>query len=234
MCLVSFQVCRSRASGPGTTGLISLAKGTLPQGPSIARVGTTLIGWMPTPTQGAVVTREALGALVLMRSERSGPRACELGIAFDTTSEEVLVQVLAHGVDPKRVVTTAAIKTEALLRAAIGAGVTIVLDNDDELEPVLHLAESAGAPVPIALRFGGFHLDDARLSTRFGFDVGRGVELGARLAGAAVRGIVRLEGVHFRLDGYRVPPSDTRSRWLRARDPAMWCFWLTGPAGAVR
>ena len=131
-------------------------------------------------------------------------RARELGIGVDTASEEELAQVLAHDVDPTRVVTTAAIKTEALLRAAIVAGITIVLDNDDEIERVLHLAAAAGTTVSVALRFGGFHLDDVMLSTRFGFEVARGHELGAQLAGAVARRAVRLEGVHFHLDGYDV------------------------------
>lgn len=131
-------------------------------------------------------------------------RARELRIGVDTASEEELTQVLQHGVDPTRVVSTAAIKTEALLRVAIGAGITIVLDNDDELERVLHLAEAADSTVPVALRFGGFHLEDATLSTRFGFEVARGHALGAQLAGAVGRHAVRLEGVHFHLDGYDV------------------------------
>lgn len=131
-------------------------------------------------------------------------RARELGIGVDTASEEELAQVLAHDVDCTRVVTTAAIKTEALLRAAVGAGITIVLDNDDELERVLHLAEAASTTVPVALRFGGFTLDGVTLSTRFGFEVARGQELGAQLAEAVGRRAVRLEGVHFHLDGYDV------------------------------
>lgn len=131
-------------------------------------------------------------------------RVRELGIGVDTASEAELAEVLGRGVDPTRVVTTAAVKTEALLRAAIGAGCTIVLDNDDELERVVHLADAAGTTVSVALRFGGFHLDGVALSTRFGFEVGRGPELGARLAGAAGRGTVRLEGVHFHLHGYVV------------------------------
>jgi diaminopimelate decarboxylase len=130
--------------------------------------------------------------------------ARELGIGVDTASEEELTQVLARDVDPARVVTTAAIKTDALLRAAIAAGVTVVLDNDDELDRVCHLAEAAGVTVPIALRFGGFHLDGGPLSTRFGFEVARGQALGAQLAGDDARRVVRLEGVHFHLDGYEV------------------------------
>ena len=131
-------------------------------------------------------------------------RARALGIGVDTASEEELAQVLANGVDPARVVITAAIKTEALIRLAIRAGVTIVLDNDDELDRVMSLADAADRQVPITLRFGGFHLDGVAATTRFGFEVARGHQLGARLAEPFGRRTVRLEGVHFHLDGYDV------------------------------
>jgi diaminopimelate decarboxylase len=131
-------------------------------------------------------------------------RARALGIGVDTASELELEQVLAHGLDPARIASTAAVKADELLRLAIAARVTIVVDNDDELERVLALADAAGATVPIALRFGGFDLDGVASPTRFGFEVGRGPQLGARLAEPFGRRVVRLEGVHFHLDGYDV------------------------------
>lgn len=131
-------------------------------------------------------------------------QARELGLGVDTASEEELTQVLEHGLDPGLVVTTAAIKTDALLRQAIAAGVTIVLDNDDELAHVLELTECTRSTASIALRFGGFHLDGRSSTTRFGFEVSRGQELGRRLARACEHHRLRLEGAHFHLDGYAV------------------------------
>jgi diaminopimelate decarboxylase len=77
-----------------------------------------------------------------------------------------------------------------------------VLDNADELDRVARLAAAAGVQAPVVVRLGGFRVAGERLPTRFGFDVDEAPELGRHLASPELRGPLRLEGLHFHLDGY--------------------------------
>jgi diaminopimelate decarboxylase len=130
--------------------------------------------------------------------------ACDLGIGVDTASEVELTESLEHGCDPELVVTTAAIKTDRLLRAALDAGATIVLDNDDELARVEALAHATGRAAVVVPRFGGFTHLGAVLPTRFGFDLEDAAEVISRLTAASQHGWLRVVGVHCHLDGYDV------------------------------
>lgn len=142
--------------------------------------------------------RKADKALVYVDSGR------DLAIGVDTASEVELTEALAHGVDPAMLVCTAAVKGVALLRSCLAAGVTIVLDNPDELDLVERLAAETGSAALVSLRFGGFEHDGRVLPTRFGFDLERITHLVTRLRAAADRGQLRVDGVHCHLDGYDV------------------------------
>jgi diaminopimelate decarboxylase len=131
--------------------------------------------------------------------------ARRLGIGVDTASEAELDQALDRGGPPELLVSTAAVKSERLLRTCLLAGVAIVLDNEDELDRVRRLAATTGVRASVMVRLGGFRLDGERLPTRFGFDLDEAPALGTRLASAELRDLVRLVGLHFHLDGYAAP-----------------------------
>jgi diaminopimelate decarboxylase len=142
--------------------------------------------------------RKADKALIYVDTAR------ELGIGVDTASEVELTEAIAHGCDPRTLVCTAAVKPAPLLRTCLAEGVTIVLDNDDELDLVERLAAATGLTAIVSLRFGGFRHDGRVLPTRFGFDLDDAGALLTRLRAAADAGRVRVEGVHCHLDGYEV------------------------------
>ena len=130
--------------------------------------------------------------------------ARDLGIGVDTASAVELTEALAHGCDPRTLVCTAAVKAAPLVRTCLVEGVTIVLDNDDELDLVERLTATTGRTALVSLRFGGFRDDGRVLPTRFGFDLDDAGALLARLRAAAKEGRIRVEGVHCHLDGYDV------------------------------
>jgi diaminopimelate decarboxylase len=142
--------------------------------------------------------RKADKALLYVETAR------DLGIGVDTASEVELTEALARGCEPRTLVCTAAVKAEPLLRICLTAGVTIVLDNDDELGLVERLATGIGTTALVALRFGGFRHDGRVLPTRFGFDLDDAARLMERLRTAGDGGRLRVEGVHCHLDGYDV------------------------------
>jgi len=124
--------------------------------------------------------------------------AKKLGIGLDTASENELQQCLDRGVTPRDLICTAAIKNESLLQLCIAKDVCIAVDNTDELEVVSDLARSLNRVASIAIRLGGFVHQGQKLLTRFGFDVKRDIELVNQLQDFSVK----VEGVHFHLDGY--------------------------------
>ena len=142
--------------------------------------------------------RKADKALIYVDTAR------DLGIGVDTASEVELTEALAHGCAPRTLVCTAAVKAAPLVRTCLAEGVTIVLDNDDELDLVERLAAASGLTAIVSLRFGGFRHDGRVLPTRFGFDLDDAGALLRRLREATDLGRMRVEGVHCHLDGYDV------------------------------
>jgi len=124
--------------------------------------------------------------------------AKELGMGLDTASENELQQCLDCGVTSPDLICTAAIKNESLLKLCIAKDVCIAVDNRDELEVVSDLASALSRVATIAIRLGGFVHQGQKLLTRFGFDVQRDIELVGQLKNF----FVKVEGVHFHLDGY--------------------------------
>jgi diaminopimelate decarboxylase len=119
--------------------------------------------------------------------------ARELGLGVDVASEQELQQTLERGVPPEQIVLTAAVKPRSLLERAASSGVTVVIDNEDELRL---LAQVSRSRVPVAFRIAPLLAD--RPPSRFG--LGGGEILG--LVDRAWPSPLSIEGVHFHLDGY--------------------------------
>lgn len=119
------------------------------------------------------------------------------GCGVDVASLNELRQCLDRGVPPGRIIVSAAVKSKALLRLAVSAGVTVSLDNGDELFSGLEASEAAGQPLNVALRLAIDHPDIP--ATRFGLDASHWMEL---LSGGAPTTGVKVAGVHFHLNGY--------------------------------
>ncbi|AZA11861.1 FAD/NAD(P)-binding protein [Corynebacterium gerontici] len=116
------------------------------------------------------------------------------GHGIDVASERELQQVLDRGVPGERIILSAAIKPDRLLRLAIANSVCISADSRAEARRIEHLAQ--GQPVRIAPRIAP---DPSVLpATRFG-------ELASQWVEEIERGFapnVHFAGVHVHLHGY--------------------------------
>ncbi|MFI2229538.1 decarboxylase [Nocardia testacea] len=132
------------------------------------------------------------------------------GIGVDVASAGELESALTAGFDTGRIEVTGP-KGETFLRALVGTGVTVNIDNEWELGTLADLAERS-APVPVLLRVSGFAGSQV---SRFGIPVqrvDRALELLARHRDRLV-----FRGTAFHLD-----TGDTAER-VRAADT---CFAL--------
>lgn len=119
--------------------------------------------------------------------------AREAGLGVDVASENELRQVLNRGVSPERVILSAAIKTDALLRLAIDRGVTISCDSRAEAERIAALATALAKTAHVAPRLAP---NPEKLPpTRFG-------ELLQAWRTHCWPESVRTDGVHVHLHGY--------------------------------
>ncbi len=141
--------------------------------------------------------RKANKALIYVQA------ALGAGLGVDIASQEELLQARALGAAGPRLVITAAVKSAALLRLAVECGATVVLDNDCERQALLAVVRHLGRPANMALRLSGFRTADGALRSRFGYDVETAERVVEGLAPALESGELRLEGLHFHLDGYR-------------------------------
>lgn len=147
-------------------------------------------------------------------------RALELGMGVDTASERELRQVLDRGAAPGDVVLTAAVKPRALVELCVDSGVVLAVDNTDELALVRRVAAERGRDARVAPRLAP--VIDGRPPTRFGIPA-HGVPAALRGGG------VRVEGVHFHLDGYSGP-----ERVAALRQAMEVCDALAADGHAVR
>ena len=127
--------------------------------------------------------------------------ARRLGLGIDLASERELRQVLDRRVPPGDLVMTAAVKPRSLLELCVASGTTVVVDNADELERLTTIARESGRVTPIAMRLAPVLADD-RLPTRFGFDEDEAIAAAEKHCPAGREPSVRIDGVHFHLDGY--------------------------------
>lgn len=119
----------------------------------------------------------------------------------DLASDQELRQ-LEDGVDPGRLVVTAAVKPRPLLERCVERGILVVLDNRDEAAKLAAAAREAGRTTPIAVRVSGFRSGAERLRSRFGFPVEDVLPLLAAWRRDPAFSHLRLRGLHFHLDGY--------------------------------
>ncbi|WCZ31529.1 FAD/NAD(P)-binding protein [Corynebacterium massiliense] len=117
------------------------------------------------------------------------------GHGIDVASLRELTQVLDRGVDPQRIILSAAIKPDELLTRAVGAGVVISVDTVAELERVSRIAGAQGTTARVAPRLAPD--PDVLPPTRFGerLAVWEG-GIGKRVPD------VDVVGVHLHLGGY--------------------------------
>lgn len=118
-------------------------------------------------------------------------------IGIDTASENEVSQTLRCGMDAEKLICTAAIKSRSMIRLCVHSGVTIAVDNQDELRLVSDVAKQLGNVAKIAIRLGGFFHHEDKLFTRFGFDASA-----MELLDQIDREALQLVGFHFHLDGY--------------------------------
>ncbi|QDS99460.1 type III PLP-dependent enzyme domain-containing protein [Adhaeretor mobilis] len=127
--------------------------------------------------------------------------AADARLGIDCASSQEIQQSLARGVSPDDIICTAAVKDANLLKLCIAAGVTIAIDNFQELTAVDSLLWEENASVELALRMSGFIHRGDKLHSRFGFDIDQFDELLSFLREhpSSWRSIA---GLHFHLDGY--------------------------------
>jgi diaminopimelate decarboxylase len=140
--------------------------------------------------------RKANKALCYVEQARS------IGIGIDTASQNELAQALALGIRPDRLVSTAAVKSEELIRTCVASSVPVVVDNPDELTRTQDIAAETESAAAIILRLSGFRVDGRDLDSRFGIHPDDVAALADPIPVPPGPGGIRLEGLHFHLDGY--------------------------------
>ncbi len=136
--------------------------------------------------------------------------ASQLGA--DVASENELRLALEERIPPARIVCNGNAKSTAYLSDALEAGCLLAVDNHDELSEVLSLAEAAGQPGDVLLRFRGMPLSGLTSAdqttaadwTKFGFHVDEAPDLYALLAD---RTSVRFRGVSAHIGTQIAEPS---------------------------
>lgn len=125
--------------------------------------------------------------------------ANDMGIGIDTASHAEVEQCLAQGVPGHRIVCTAAVKDGALMTLCAANGVTVILDNRDEVALLEDVSQEASQTISVGLRLNGFVREGKALYSRFGFPLG---DIPAQAARLAKSDRLRLDGLHFHLNGY--------------------------------
>ena len=126
--------------------------------------------------------------------------AKEMNWGIDVASEVELLQVLERKFSTDKIICTAAIKTQRMVKLCVQQGVTIAIDNVDELDLVRRLTVDGDRQAKIAIRLSGFTHDDEKLHSRFGIDISDTLQFVSREIVAERK--LRLVGLHFHLDGY--------------------------------
>ena len=126
--------------------------------------------------------------------------AREHGLGVDLASERELSQALARGVPGADLIMTAAIKPLSLLELCLSSGATVAIDNEDELQSLSgRPAIRAARPDRPATRANP---GPGRSPTRFGLGVQEMLAMVDRQIPDATASPLRIDGVHFHLDGY--------------------------------
>lgn len=128
--------------------------------------------------------------------------ALSVGAGVDVASLQELEQVIALDGAGPGIICTAAVKDQSLMQACVAHGVTIVIDNEDELVLLSSLVTAASKPASVAIRLSGFSHDNTPLHSRFGFDVTQIDDLLRDHSQELGSPYITVEGLHFHLDGY--------------------------------
>ncbi len=128
--------------------------------------------------------------------------AMTLDAGIDTASAVELAQSLQCGVDPSKIICTAAIKDSELLSMCVQRQVTVAIDNQDELHAIARIARDQNRTAIVALRVSGFRHEGQKLHSRFGIDVDDVDGMAQQCGSAASGDAIRLCGIQFHLDGY--------------------------------
>ncbi len=152
-------------------------------------------------------------------------RAIQENAGVDAASENEVLQCLASGVAPADLICTAAVKSESLLSLCVERGICIAIDNHDELQLVIEIADNRQRAANVAIRLGGFEHLGHKLPTRFGFDVRRDLDV----INTFDRDALNVQGVHFHLDGY-----DASQRVSAIHQSLQWVHGLRSTGHEVR
>jgi len=122
------------------------------------------------------------------------------GLGLDAVSSGELLTALEGGMPANRIVLHGNNKSRDELALAVERGVTVVVDNDHDLELLAELAPASGAPVRLMLRFTpGIechtheYIRTGHLDSKFGFDPDQLEPVLRQLAGCPW---ARLDGLH--------------------------------------
>lgn len=127
--------------------------------------------------------------------------AVDAQLGLDCASSQELRQSLSRGARPQDIICTAAVKDRHLLQLCVSTGVTIAVDNFQELSAVDSLLQEENATAQLALRMSGFIHQGEKLHSRFGFDVDQTPNL-LRFLKDHPSSRRSVAGLHFHLDGY--------------------------------
>jgi len=119
------------------------------------------------------------------------------GCGVDVASFHELDQCLKRGISSDSLIVTAAVKSQALLELAVQNNVVLSLDNEDEVDDLLQIANATNTPARVALRLAS--ADPQIPPTRFGLSAERWLEF---LGGVTNQKALEVIGVHFHLNGY--------------------------------
>jgi diaminopimelate decarboxylase len=127
--------------------------------------------------------------------------AKRLGLGVDLASERELIQALDRDFPAADMVMTAAVKPTTLLDLCVTSGVTVMIDNEDELKRIDEIAVRDRRRASIALRLAP-RLAHPRIQTRFGLGMEAALNAASRHCHPDVEVGAAITGIHFHLDGY--------------------------------
>lgn len=167
---------------------------------------------------GVYVARKANKALGLVHEAR------RVGLGIDVASLAELTQCLDVGFAAEDMILTAAVKSPALIEAALATGVLVSLDNADEAEDVASIARARGVTARVAPRLASSGPTIA--PTRFGMTARDWDSVVGEADGGG--SALRLEGIHFHLNGY-----SARERAIVLREALTWTDALRSRGQAI-
>lgn len=126
--------------------------------------------------------------------------ASQQNIGVDTASLQELEDCLEAGIDPQKIVITAAVKTRPLMHCAVKNQVPVMLDNDDEVALLKEVCKDLDKQIAIGIRISGFEFEGKPLPSRFGYSLKDAYALICQLKNENTDLIFK--GFHFHLNGY--------------------------------